>query len=83
MSPITVTDGGTENASTILNATGTVGDEPENEEDEEEEEHVREMIEVDSFHFVFRRNKERCFPSTINNAIRILIGSRFENGHRR
>lgn len=61
-------DGDTENGSTIFNATGNAGDEPENEEDEEEEEHVREMIEVDSFHFVLRRNKERCFPSTINNA---------------
>lgn len=81
VSPITMMDGGTENASTILNATSIADDEPEDEEDEEEEEHVREMIEVDNFHFVLRRNKERRLPSTINNAIYILIGSRFENGH--
>lgn len=47
MSPITVTDGDTENASTTnFNATGIANDEPENGDDEEEEEHVREMIEV-------------------------------------
>lgn len=48
MSPITVTDGDTENAK-IFNATGIADDESKNEEDEEEEEeeeHVREMIEV-------------------------------------
>lgn len=47
MSPTIVMDGDTENGSTIFNATGNAGDEPENEEDEEEEEHVREMIEVE------------------------------------
>lgn len=47
MSPITVTDGDTENASTTnFNATGIADDEPETGENEEEEEHVREMIEV-------------------------------------
>lgn len=52
MSPITVMDGDANNG-TILNATGVVG-----EEDEEEEEHVREMIEVDRFHFDARRERK-------------------------
>lgn len=66
MPPITVMDGDANNA-TILNESGVVDDEPEN---EEEEEYVREMIEVDRFHFDARRERRESSASSIISAPR-------------
>lgn len=64
MTPITVMDGDANNA-TILNATGIVNDAMP--EDEEEEEHVREMIEVDRFHYDAHGGNEEQHPRRLSS----------------
>lgn len=69
VSPITVMDDDSNNASTIFNATDVAADEPD---DEEEEEHVREMIEVPQMDRFRLEGMERRLHSTANNIMSVF-----------